>query len=49
MKKEIINFKTVRNGKSSWPITVQLGTLSNDDHDGSENAAKKSEFAFFKT
>ena len=30
-------------------ITVQLGTLSNDDNDGSENVAKKNEFSFFQT
>ena len=26
-----------------------LGTLSNDDDDGSENFAKKNKFAFFQT
>ena len=26
-----------------------LGTLSKEDHDGSENVGKKNEFAFFQT
>ena len=29
-------------------ITLQLGTLSNDDHDGSENVAKKMNLRSFK-
>ena len=30
-------------------LVAPLGTLSEDDDDGSENAGKKSEFTFFQT
>ena len=30
-------------------VKLSTGTLSNDDDDGSENVAKKNEFAFFQT
>ena len=42
-------WKNKRNLTSTCDHQTKLGTLSNDNDHGSENVAKKNEFAFFPT
>ena len=43
-----ISTETTEDSMGYHPNYTEVGTLSNDEDDGSENVAKKNEFAFFR-